>query len=275
MMKSTLMKLGLGIILFGSCTAAMALDRGRQLLITEQVPAQNLLSTVQNAIWASDGQPTEQAKVIYVVYNPQCAWSRKFFSEHQALNSAVKFHWIPATWVPGSASVVEKRDLSAVAKAFEGEQPYGISQLAAYMRVHYNEGVQNSINYLLSPYANDRTFAYPTLIYPSAEGVKVIAGQPQDIEAVLNEVIAVKTPATPEGLAIAQLSIAITDPSVTTYTNRTGKTVKLYALPSEKAPVIETLDADYQLSATGKTESPGWLQVQPFGPQGPKAYVKI
>jgi hypothetical protein len=78
MMKSTLMKLGLGIILFGSSTAAMALDRGRQLLITEQVPAQNLLSTVQNAIWASDGQPTEQAKVIYVVYNPQCAWSVKF-----------------------------------------------------------------------------------------------------------------------------------------------------------------------------------------------------
>lgn len=274
-MKSTLVKIGVGIILLGSCAAASALDRGRQLLITEKVPAQNLLSTVQNAIWAADAQPTKQEKVIYVVYSPQCAWSRQFFAEHQALNSAVKFHWIPATWVPGSASVVEQRDLSAVAKAFEGEQPYSISQLAAYMRVLYNQGVQNSINYLLSPYANDRTFAYPTLIYPSADGVKVIAGQPQDMQAVLNDVIAVKTPATPQGLATSELSIAITDASVTTYTNRTGKTVKLYALPSEKAPVVETLGADYQLPATGKTETAGWLQVQPYGPQGPKAYVKI
>jgi hypothetical protein len=274
-MKSTLVKLSLGLLLLGSSTTSLALDRGRQLLLTEKVPAQNLLNTVQNAVWASDGLPAEQAKVIYVVYSPQCAWSRKFFAEHQALNSDVKFHWIPATWVPGSPSVVDKRDLNAVADAFEGEQPYTISQLQAYMRVLYNEGVQNSINYLLSPYANDRTFAYPTLIYPSAQGVKVIAGQPQDLQAVLDDVVAVNTPARPEGLTVAELSIAIQDNSVRSYTNTTGKTVKLYALPSEKAPVVETLDANYQLPATGKTETPGWLQVQPYGPKGPKAYVKI
>ena len=154
----------------------LAVDRGRQVVVTKPDDAARLMDAVENAVWAADGTPA--SKAVYVVYSTDCAWSKRLFDDTRALAGNVQLRWIP---VAGStaASVVAGRDAASVANAFAGRAARA-GDASAQRALVYNHGVMDSITYQLRPYDRSKTFAFPTLVYRSGKSVKVVAGNPRN-----------------------------------------------------------------------------------------------
>src|SRR5690606_6800145 len=95
----------------------LAVDRGRQVVVTKPDDAAGLMDAVENAIWAADGKPA--SKAVYVVYSTDCAWSKRLFDETRALAGNVQLRWIPVAGTT-AASVVAGRDSASVGNAFAG-----------------------------------------------------------------------------------------------------------------------------------------------------------
>jgi hypothetical protein len=262
----------LGATLF-SCQL-FALDRGRQLLISDTEHARSLLNVLENAVWAQDGKGS--GKIAYVVYSTECGWSRKLFQDSRGLQGEIELRWIPVA-ARGADYVTEQRNTESIALTFQGQTgPLNAADIAK-RAVNYNYSVLQSANYHFKPYANDRTFAYPTIMYQTANGLKVIAGNPADLNAMLAEV-----KSTPEKLAIQPAGVDIVKqdiqieprPGLKSYQNAGQTAIKVFGAPSAQAPVIDNLEPGYGIDATGLVAGTDWIEMLPYGPRGPRAYVE-
>lgn len=263
------------LILFASLSLPVkALDRGRQLQITDAAQSSALLGTVENAIWAADGKASD--KVIYVIYSTECGWSQKLFNDTRHLSEQVQLRWIPVA-ARQAPAVVTDRTADAVAAAFSGKAGQVADGAKAQRAVQYNNAVMTSTTYQFRPYAQDRTFAFPTLIYKTAAGVKVIAGNPADLNAVVAEVQrqAGKSELTPAGLTMTANPVLLDKKKkLAPFGHNLPQPVKLYAAPSEQAAVVEELAQGFQMDVTGTVKDSDWLETQPWGPKGISAYIK-
>lgn len=252
---------------------AVAVDRGKQVSITRKDHAAKLMDAVENAVWAADGQAAQ--KPVYVVYNTDCAFSQRFFQESRALAGKVQFRWIP---VHGEEApdVVSLRTGSSVANAFANRRERGGDQVAARRRLDYNLGIQNSINYQMRGYDNSRTFAYPTLVYQTAKGVKVVAGAPKNLGALAAEVSAQprKADIVPAALAITAQPLQVAKSrNLPKWFHEQPAPALLRAAPSQMAAPVDDLNRDLLVPVSGIVAGTGWIEVAQYGPTGPKAYV--
>ncbi|MFT3763459.1 MAG: hypothetical protein QM761_12815 [Pseudoxanthomonas sp.] len=240
---------------------AAAVDRGKQLTITRKEHAAGLLDAVENAAWAADGQAAQ--KPVYVVYSTECPWSKKLFEDTRALAGKVQLRWIPAAG-GGAPDVVALRNGDAVAAAFAGRRARVDDAARAQRRVTYNVGVMDSINYQLRGYDNSKTFAFPTLVYRTAQGVRVVAGNPKNLAALPGEVLgqADKANLVPAALEITEqapwLSPSRNLPKW--YHERTTPMV-FRAAPSPKAAPVDELDKNLLAPVTGVVADTGWIEV--------------
>ena len=116
-------------------TSAIAMDRGKQVTIAKKNDADQMLSAVENAVWAADGQAAD--KQVYVVYNTECPWSQKLYKDTRGMGGKVQFRWIPATGA-GAQGVAALRDAAAVGDAFAGRSPNPGDAARAQRAVDYN-----------------------------------------------------------------------------------------------------------------------------------------
>jgi hypothetical protein len=83
-----------GVLLLASTQASASLSRGQQALITDANDMERIMTTVENAIWASDGSAADRP--VYVVYSTECSWSRALHEQTRGLTDQLQFRWIPA-----------------------------------------------------------------------------------------------------------------------------------------------------------------------------------
>lgn len=250
----------------------LAVDRGRQVVVTKPDDAARLMDAVENAVWAADGKPA--SKAVYVVYSTECAWSKRLFDETRALVGNVQLRWIP---VAGNtaASVVAGRDSTSVGSAFVGRGARA-ADAAAQRGVGYNQGVMDSITYQLRPYDQSKTFAFPTLVYRSGKSVKVVAGNPRNLTTLAAEVAS-----EPRAVSLVPAGIALTAQAPTLLRSRNlpkwahlNDTPMIFrAAPSPQAPAIDDLAKDFLVPVSGIVGATGWIEVAPWGLDKRKAYV--
>ncbi|HEX7034803.1 MAG TPA: hypothetical protein VF210_03470 [Pseudomonadales bacterium] len=263
--------LGLCLALVGA--NANALDRGRQVMITDPVQAETLLATVENALWAADGNKAD--KPVYVIYSTECAYSKKLFQDTRGLGDRVQLRWIAAA-ARGADQVVSKRDGATIAAAFAGTAGAPADPGFGERGVAYNLATMNSTHGQLRQFGGGNSFAFPTLIYRTEQGVRVIAGNPADLSQLEREAISQPDRAElrPAALDLVREPVtAVRRPSLTVFTNHGNVPVPVRALPDDRAPMLDQLTTGYQLPASGVVPGSPWIEVEPWGPQGPKAYV--
>lgn len=251
-----------------------ALDRGRQLLISDTEHAKSLLTVLENAVWAKDGQSS--GKIAYVVYSTECGWSRKLYQDSRSLQSEVELRWIPVA-AKGADYVAEQRNTDAVALTFQGQAGQLGSADSARRAVNYNYGVLQSANFHFKRYANDRTFAYPTIMYQTTGGLKVIAGNPADLKVMVAEIQSTpdKLQLQPAGVEIVKQDIKIEQRTgLKNYQNNKSSAIMVFGAPSTRAPIIDQLEPGYSIEATGLVAGTDWIEMLPYGPSGPRAYVE-
>lgn len=265
------------IILLGATLLScqlFALDRGRQLLINDTEHARSLLTVLENAVWAQDGKGN--GKIAYVVYSTECSWSRKLFQDSRGLQGEIELRWIPVA-ARGADYVAEQRNTEAIALTFQGQTgPLNAADIAR-RAVTYNYGVLQSSNYHFKPYANDRTFSYPTIMYQTADGLKVISGNPADLNAMVAEIKSTpdKLALQPAGVDIVKQELRIEpQPGLKNYQNAGQTAIKVFGAPSAQAPVIDDLEPGYSIEATGLVAGTDWIEMLPYGPRGPRAYIE-
>lgn len=242
-------------------TSAIAMDRGKQVTIAKKNDADQMLSAVENAVWAADGQAAD--KQVYVVYNTECPWSQKLYKDTRGMGGKVQFRWIPATGA-GSQGVAALRDAAAVGDAFAGRRPNPGDAARAQRAVDYNAEVQASIDYQLRGYDKSRTFAYPTLVYRTAKGVKVVAGNPANLAAMSSEVASVPAKAAyiPAALAITARPVQVSrSRNLAKWYHDNPSPMVMRAAPSEMAAPVDSLNKDLLLPVGGIVADGGWIQV--------------
>ena len=250
----------------------LAVDRGRQVVVTRPDDAARLMDAVENAVWAADGKPA--SKAVYVVYSTDCAWSKRLFDETRALAGNVQLRWIP---VAGNtaASVVAARDSAGVGNAFAGRGTRAVDA-AAQRGVVYNQGVMDSITYQLRPYDRSKTFAFPTLVYRSGKSVKVVAGNPRNLATLAAEVLNEPRAASlvPAGIALsAQPPTLLRSRNLPKWAHLNDTPMIFRAAPSPQAPAIDDLAKDFLVPVSGIVGTTGWIEVAPWGLDKRKAYV--
>lgn len=257
-----------------AATPAGAVDRGKQVSITRKDDAARMMDAVENAVWATDGKAAQ--KQVYVVYNTDCAFSQRFFSDTRGLTGKVQFRWIPV-YGDEAPDVVNLRTGSAVANAFANRREQAGDPALARRRLDYNHGVENSINYQLRQYDNSRTFAYPTLIYRTANGVKVVAGSPKNLGALPAEVLSQpdKADLAPAALAItAQPLLVAKSLHLAKWYHSRPTPMTLRVAPSQQAAPVDQLEKDMLLPVSGIVPGTGWIELALYGATGPRAYVQ-
>ena len=250
----------------------LAVDRGRQVVVTRPDDAARLMDAVENAVWAADGKPA--SKAVYVVYSTDCAWSKRLFDETRALAGNVQLRWIP---VAGNtaASVVAARDGASVGHAFAGRGARA-ADAAAQRGLVYNQGVMDSITYQLRPYDRSKTFAFPTLVYRSGKSVKVVAGNPRNLATLAAEVLNEPRAASlvPAGIALsAQPPTLLRSRNLPKWAHLNDTPMIFRAAPSPQAPAIDDLAKDFLVPVSGIVGTTGWIEVAPWGLDKRKAYV--
>lgn len=262
-----------GLCVAQAGTPAEAVDRGKQVSVTRAGDAAAIMDAVENAVWAADGQAAQ--KQVYVVYNTDCAFSQRFFRETRALTGKVQFRWIPV-YGAEAPDVVNLRTADSVADAFADRRSPPGDATAARRRLDYNLGVQNSLNYQLRAYDNSRTFAYPTLVYRTATGVKVVAGSPANLGALPAEVLSQpgKASLSPAALAItAQPVRVVKSAHLAKWFHSQPVPAVFRAAPSAQAAPVDTLGKDMEVPVSGIVPDTGWLEIPLYGAHAPKVYV--
>lgn len=249
-----------------------AVDRGKQVIVSQSAPAARLLDTVENAIWAADGQAAD--KPVYVLYSTDCAWSKRLYDDTRSLAGKVQLRWIPVAG--GAASgVVAARDGVSIAGGFEGRTARVADAAGAQRGLVYNQGVMDSVNYQMRPYDRSSTFAFPTLVYRTSKGVKLVAGNPRNLAALPAEVLAQPgAKSTPAGIAIsAQPFPLVRSRNLPKWSHRQPTPMVFHAAPSPQAPPIDDLGKDLLVPVSGIVGTTGWIEVAPWGPDKRRAYV--
>ncbi|MGB3393704.1 MAG: hypothetical protein WA956_02550 [Stenotrophomonas sp.] len=261
----------LGVLLMPM--SAWALDRGKQVTLSQKDAAERMMATLEDAVWAADGQAAD--KQVYVVYNTDCAWSKRFYEESRALAGKLQLRWIAAT---GNAApdVVTSRNAGAVGRSFAGAGARVEDMARARRAIAYNHGVQVSIDHQLRGQDNSRTFAYPTLVYRTARGTKVVAGNPANLAALAGEVLAqpAKAGHVPAGIALtAQPVRVVSSRNLPKWNNDGASAAVIHALPSLQSPPIHKLEPNYLLPVRGVVEGSEWLELDVWGDGTPGGYV--
>ncbi|WP_299347376.1 hypothetical protein [uncultured Pseudoxanthomonas sp.] len=249
-----------------------AVDRGKQVVVSSSAPAAQLLDTVENAIWAADGQAAD--KPVYVLYSTDCAWSKRLYDDTRSLAGKVQLRWIPVAG--GTATgVVAARDGASIAGAFNGRSARLPDTAAAQRGLAYNQGVMDSVNYQMRPYDRSSTFAFPTLVYRTRNGVKLVAGNPRNLAALPADVLATSgATSMPAGIAISAQPISLVrSRNLPKWSHRQATPVVFHAAPSPQAPPIDDLGKDLLIPVSGIVGTTGWIEVAPWGADKRKAYV--
>jgi hypothetical protein len=252
---------------------ASGMDRGKQLTITRKNDAARLMDAVENAAWATDGNLAQ--KPVYIVYNTECPWSKQLFEQTRALAGKVQLRWIPATG-SGAGAVTELRNTEAVGNAFAGRAMNMADAAKGQRAVGYNWNVQNSINYQMRGYDKSKTFAYPTLIYQTAQGVKVVAGIPQNLATLPDEVLSQPSKAnlSPAALAIVSQPMRLFPSRNLPKWYHTNSAPAIFrAAPDPRSAPVDDLAADMLVPVSGIIADSGWIEIAQYGPAGSKAYV--
>ncbi len=252
---------------------AHALDRGKQVLLTRDAQATSLLAAVEDAVWAADGQAADRP--VYVVYSTECSWSKRLYDETRALAGKVQLRWIPVAGRQ-AGEVAAHRDAASVGDAFAGRAARAQDAASARRAVEFNAATMDSITYQLRPHDNSRTFAFPTLVYRTAQGVKVVAGNPRNLAALPAEVLRepAKAGLVPLGVELTRQPVPIVrSRNLPKWSHRQATPVVFRVAPSPRAAPIDDLEKDFLLPVSGIVGDSGWIEVAPWGADKRKTYV--
>jgi hypothetical protein len=240
----------------GSIKQAPPLQDGQRLTYTNSEDKKLLLSRMDNALWAADDEPL--AKHMYVIYSPSCGWSKKLYDDTRTLTDEVQLRWVTYEG-PGSSTVAAKRDARSVQSSFEGRLPETPDRKALF----YNKTAVGTIYDYLE---DGDGFGYPTVIYLSQEGVVVVSGYPEDLDALVADIKPrpKKASYTPGGLKIINTNIDVQRlPGISRYANLTNATMPIQAFPGKAGIKVGELPPETSLPMTGVVKS-GWVAVRAF-----------
>ena len=236
---------------------AMALERGTQLTVTDATLGKELVSAVENAAWATDG--SNARKPVYVIYGTDCPISKDLYERSRGSNK-VQLRWIAASGA-NAAYVSDRRDAASVGKSFGGGG--SVSDAAKAQRLaDYNDMIPSSLSYLLRELDASEKFAYPTLVYRTPRGVKVVSGTPDNLAALASEVLDQpgKATTTPVALSLTAAPVkASPSRNLKSWGPDEGTAVFRMAPSHQAAPVFD-LDSEHTMAVTGIVAEGGWLQ---------------
>jgi hypothetical protein len=163
-----------------------------------------------------------------------------------------------------------------VKKAFDG-RPGSVNDASFGDRaVALNYAAMNSVNRQLQPFGKSQYFSYPTLFYRTAQGVRVISGNPPDLKRMALEVASRpdKSDLHSAGIEIAGAGVrTLPAPRLKVFLNNGKGAVGVYAFPDDRAPVLLELAPKFTVAVAGVVEGEPWIAVSPWGNKGQKAYV--
>lgn len=252
-------------------STSYALDRGRKVTVTNTEHAAQLMQAVENAVWVADGPVSD--KVVYVVYGTDCGWSHRLFNDTRGKLGDVQFRWI-AVAGPQAPEVSFNRLIDNVGAAFENRAPRITDQAAGKRAVAYNYGVMSSINFIMRNYSRDATFAFPTLIYQSADGVKLHAGNPDNLTALLADVASTSVRAESTAVSLTTAGWEVKRNNKLRDYVANGTSVMVYNAPADWAAPIEVLNDGYLFPVSGIVTDSDWIEVTPWGNNGQRGYIK-
>jgi hypothetical protein len=243
------------------------------VLVTDPVRGERLMTAVENALWVPDG--TAADRPVYVIYSTQCGFSRQLFERTRAANPGLQLRWIAAAAL-GADQVVSVRDTATMAAAFAGAAGRPADPGFGARGVAYNYAVMNGANHHLRQFGRGQSFQFPTLIYRTAAGVRIVIGMPDDLSGIAREILAQpeRTSLQPAGLDLVREPVKTERVARLSHFSNDGSTpIAVHAWPSDLAPMLDELASGYRIPASGVVPGTGWIEVQPWGPSGVKAYV--
>ena len=258
------------LVLIMSVSSVNAASRGSTISVTDPETVAALLQTLEDSVWASDGEG--DGKIAYAVYGTACGWSEKFFNDTRKSKADMQLRWIAAQG--GSAGlVVENRDSDSVAKAFRQQRVSAVDRDTAQRAVAYNQSVIDAIRFQLGDLYTG-PFELPTIIYETDTGLEILIGAPASNRSMIADIQPrpAKMTLKPKGVEIITEPLNVKE-TLQHYVNSSDRGIDLHSEPHESAPITSSLAVGYNLPASGVVEGSEWVEVLPYGNNGPKRYI--
>lgn len=220
--------------------SAWSQTRGTEQLVTNPAEVKRILAALDNGVWVADGSAADTH--VYVIYSTACGFSKRLFADTRAMPSRPQFRWLTvAAQGYGAEMVVTKRTVEAVRDAFVGKYAAGTDAATASRAINFNL-------LLTSVLPRSSTLVFPTLIYKTAQGLKISYGAPANLQALT---LAVQS--RPDRAAYQPANLRwLSEPTVITpskhlreYFNLSASPVPLRIAPYPDAPVVLEVPKGY------------------------------
>ena len=237
---------------------ASALERGSKLTVSDANLGKELISAVENAIWATDGSNVH--KPVYVIYGTDCPISQDLFERSRVLSNKVQLRWIASSGA-GAAYVADRRNAASVSKSFSGGGPLSNAD-GAQRAANYNDIIPSSISYLTRKLDASKGLAYPTLIYRTPRGVKVVSGTPDNIAAISSEVLDQpdKAASTTAVQSLLAAPVQVSPSRNLKHWGPAENTAVFRAAPFHQAAPVLDLDTNHTMKVSGIVADGGWIE---------------
>lgn len=255
-------------IVAASAFTAWSQTRGNEQLVTNPEQVKRILTALDDGVWVADGSAADRQ--VYVIYSTACAFSKKLFEETRALPNRPQFRWLTlGAEGYGAEMVVTKRTVESVRDAFAGKYAAPPDAATASLAMNIN---QSLIFVLPNPF-----IVFPTLIYKTAQGLRISYGAPDNLQTLMLSV-----QSRPDRAAYQPLSLGwLSKPPVMTpskrlreYFNRSATPVPLRIAPYPDAAVVQEVAQGivYPVDAVANNE---WIRIVVGGIGKSKIYGYI
>lgn len=236
----------LTVLLLAYGAASWSAARGSQTIL-QGAQAEAVMSTLENALWISDG--TAADKQIYIIHSTTCGYCKKFFSDSRALTSKAQFRWITHCCVGyGGEYVAEQHTPAAIGEAYTTHSGKVKNMERAKREIDINIWASNAL-------PNAKNIFYPTFVYRTAQGVVVSYGTPPDLNKMVASVASRPDRANyrSQGQAFLDKTIVMAPPGKLKqyYNNDKSKTVPMYAQPDKASQKVVDVPFNYGYPVLG------------------------
>lgn len=242
-------------IVVASVLTAWSQTRGSEQLITDPEQVERILTALDDGLWVSDGSAADNH--VYVIYSTACGFSKKLFKDTRALPNRPQFRWLTfAAEGYGAEMVVTNRTVASLRDAFAGKYAAPTDHAAANRALNINQS-------LFMVFPESTTISYPTLIYKTAQGLKISYGAPANLRTLTSAVQSRPDRAAYQPASLGWLSkpTAITSPNrLREYVNSSATTVPMRIAPYPDAPILTEVPKEYVFDADAVANGE-WIRV--------------
>jgi hypothetical protein len=216
-----------------SALTAWSQTRGTEQFVTNPEQVKRILTALDDGVWVADGSAADTH--VYVIYSTACGFSKKLFADTRVLPNRPQFRWLTfASEGYGAETVVTKRTVESIGDAFAGKYAAPTNAATASLAMSINQ----SLSLVLPPHTN---LVYPTLIYKTAQGLRISYGAPANLRTLTSDMQSRPDRAAYQPASVGWLSkpAAMTPPNrLRNYFNSSITATPMRIAPYPDAPVV-------------------------------------